>query len=80
MTSSREMSSDSEPMKKQNPPDIEWREIVEEANMSNEITTPGEAENLISEFDLLVLDDLSKWEIETDDDYSLLGEMFDESD
>jgi hypothetical protein len=47
--------------------------------MSNEITTPDEGENLISEFDLLVLDDLRNCEIETDYDYSILGEMFDKN-
>ncbi len=35
-------------------------------------------QRLISEFDEIILDDFFSSEIETDDDYSILGEMFDE--
>lgn len=37
-----------------------------------------EAENLISDFDLIALDDLFSSRIETDDDYRELAEFFDE--
>lgn len=33
---------------------------------------------LLSEFDEIILDDLFSSKIETDDDYSILGETFDE--
>jgi hypothetical protein len=38
----------------------------------------SDRQKLISEFDEIVLNDLFSSEIETDDDYSIFGELFDE--
>jgi hypothetical protein len=38
----------------------------------------SDEQKLLNEFDEIILDDLFSSEIETDADYSILGEMFDE--